>query len=1370
MASDIAENEELTSSDNSTDGMYQQAESIFGAVAPILVSRGWSVFPQTRDRRPGHVNYNGIKWIEEHNLPDKLPTKDALELWVRHCSTLNVAAALGPGSGNTFCVDIDVTEPEANAKFVELADEILGYTPLRRVGRAPKIALFYRYDESDPIVNVARKFVEVMADGSIRSADQGIDIQSRGKAITLYGRHHTTGRYFTYLDKNPLLLSPSELPVVTSEQLKVWLEAVDSYKRFYRSPSTAGTSSMATDWVKMGDVSIPTIRLAAGGTGWVEDETGRVVDGRELFLHTLVFRTVTDVENQGISERLIVDRITEAFLARAEVSGRWNENFVRRQALEKVRRMIVKVSRGDLKVASRNSAVNEEGDVVAVGKSSGPNIDHLNGDLAFLPAAPTADKPYSKRGQWSGNLQAGPEGAAEKRAIKEDRSDDLAKVQIQLKDAFEEFFDDVYRDLADPAMPRVHILKAPPGAGKTSAAIRYIASDPRTKAPHLYRDNNDEVVEGRCPIVFLLPTYANIEELRDRSLNLNLDPTLDDADLAAEAMRMGIVSEDDLEARLEDLRRDAIGADLVTMVYRGKIAAGCQMSEKVQMAMQAGIGTAGFCKADVKDNEGNVDTEYCPHYHECPAIAQRRQIDECDVVFMPHPFISLNIPEELKHVRAVIADERVHHLFLHTTTFSANALQIARKRPKLTRREFDAGLRAEDLLADRNLAASVVLDAIRNQRCPVTALRQQRDEGGQPIGNQLLSSALRVCSSAIQKDGSISPTLSLEEVSELCAQPTGTWIREEHRFWKIIEEAFETEIHRELGADRVRDLETRLANLPPNADATERQKLMMRILEIKAMFRLTDDRRDRRIQFLLTSSDTGSQSELIRISWRTTPNWRGTPILLLDASAEAEIVEKIWSGTEADAMPTEVVEHTIKAPRNIRVIAVVDKTYSNSAIVGRAKQMDDERMQCASVLTKLRQAVSTVSGLYGWNRVVAGANIVVRRAINLDWAGPDNVDWCHFGAMRGLDFAKHHAAAISIGRMEIPVHSVDGLAAALTYDDPMPEEPFDRNGNGLDDDGRPLELPKIVQVVPIRNGQDALIPTPSYLGKWARLIQKQYREEELLQFEGRLRPVYRQGEAPVWFSITSCVPEGVIVDDVICLDDLVGKHSMVWEAVRKASGVLDPQIMRAVDPVSFPSPEAALKALSDIGLTGDDWAKSRFAAGMALYEWKSEGTAGWNRIFGMKYLGNPIEQIASVIRYAYGVENVEVRAIEETANPQGRRRTADRIDLELGDVDDRRDGENRALEDAYYTALMRGTKLSSAPQAGKGMSSLKSISAPTRTLPDMQSKQALDRLWDLIMNREDVAQYDASEQKIAKTNEGPGNSEEAIEPQASMLP
>src|SRR5690606_6310262 len=135
----------------------------------------------------------------------------------------------------------------------------------------------------------------------------------------------------------------------------------------------------------------------------------------------------------------------------------------------------------------------------------------------------------------------------------------------------------------------------------------------------------------------------------------------------------GLIAEGDLDARLAELRRDALDAGLSTMVYRGKIAAGCRMAEIVRMAMEAGIATEAFCrsKGSAKDGE-----ETCVHYVGCPAIAQRAEIARSHVVFMPHAFMSLHVPEELRHARAVIADERVHHLFLHTTTLSATTLMI----------------------------------------------------------------------------------------------------------------------------------------------------------------------------------------------------------------------------------------------------------------------------------------------------------------------------------------------------------------------------------------------------------------------------------------------------------------------------------------------------------------------------------------------------------------------------------------------------------------------------------------------------------------------------------------------------------------------
>ena len=228
------------------------------------------------------------------------------------------------------------------------------------------------------------------------------------------------------------------------------------------------------------------------------------------------------------------------------------------------------------------------------------------------------------------------------------------------------------------------------------------------------------------------------------------------------------------------------------------------------------------------------------------------------------------------------------------------------------------------------------------------------------------------------------------------------------------------------------------------------------------------------------------------------------PLLLLDASAAPEIINKIWLGAE-------VKTHDIMGPLNMKVVGVVNRTFSNASIVGNAGDSETQRILNATSLTKVRQALSAVSSWFGWSRVVAGTSILLRRTINTDWACPTNVDWCHYGAMRGLDFAKHHAAAFSVGRMELPIRTIDGLVAALTYDDETPENPYDIDGTGLTKEGLPLLMPSEMQTLKMRSGEVVELPTPMHPGKWGRLIQKQYREEELLQFVAAFIP-YREGE------------------------------------------------------------------------------------------------------------------------------------------------------------------------------------------------------------------------------------------------------------------
>src|SRR5690606_12681227 len=126
-----------------------------------------------------------------------------------------------------------------------------------------------------------------------------------------------------------------------------------------------------------------------------------------------------------------------------------------------------------------------------------------------------------------------------------------------------------------------------------------------------------------------------------------------------------------------------------------------------------------------------------------------------------------------------VADERIHHLFLHTTTFHLSTLTIPRKKPRLTKREKAKGLQQEDLLMDRNMAADVAKDALDKNECPAAALYKLTTPTG-TTGAMLVKNAMRVCSSAITRETQITPEMTLQEVRELCATPTGHELREEH--------------------------------------------------------------------------------------------------------------------------------------------------------------------------------------------------------------------------------------------------------------------------------------------------------------------------------------------------------------------------------------------------------------------------------------------------------------------------------------------------------------------------------------------------------------------------------------------------------------
>src|SRR5690606_15348599 len=135
--------------------------------------------------------------------------------WADHAPSANTAILLGPVSGNTIALDLDITDADLSLHIQEIAEEVLGLSPLRRVGKNPKIALFYRMEAGVVLPNRSH----FLTDGSGEKTEHQIEVKSRGSMMTAIGLHHESGRMFSWPDQLPTRVGPEAAPIITEEQL-----------------------------------------------------------------------------------------------------------------------------------------------------------------------------------------------------------------------------------------------------------------------------------------------------------------------------------------------------------------------------------------------------------------------------------------------------------------------------------------------------------------------------------------------------------------------------------------------------------------------------------------------------------------------------------------------------------------------------------------------------------------------------------------------------------------------------------------------------------------------------------------------------------------------------------------------------------------------------------------------------------------------------------------------------------------------------------------------------------------------------------------------------------------------------------------------
>jgi hypothetical protein len=126
--------------------------------------------------------------------------------------------------GELVGADIDILDADMARTVEDLALAMLGPTPLRRIGRAPKLLLAYRLAEPQPKTETAEF---IMPDG----AKAQVEVMGKGQQFVSHGVHPDTGQPYSWTSSAPEQVPLNAVPLVTAARIRAFLAAVESILR-----------------------------------------------------------------------------------------------------------------------------------------------------------------------------------------------------------------------------------------------------------------------------------------------------------------------------------------------------------------------------------------------------------------------------------------------------------------------------------------------------------------------------------------------------------------------------------------------------------------------------------------------------------------------------------------------------------------------------------------------------------------------------------------------------------------------------------------------------------------------------------------------------------------------------------------------------------------------------------------------------------------------------------------------------------------------------------------------------------------------------------------------------------------------------------
>ena len=175
----------------------------FSTLAPRLWALGWRGLVPLRPNEKTPA-------IQRWQTYNQGQTEDELKELVEARVGKRAGSGVGVCSGNGLLfLDLDIEIQKALIRAVAIAEDILGITPLHRIGSPPKRVLMYRSDMPGMRRNPRDLAIELYGGG-----------QPATGQVVLYGMHPKTRGPYHYLHQEPLEVPLEQIPEIYEEQVE----------------------------------------------------------------------------------------------------------------------------------------------------------------------------------------------------------------------------------------------------------------------------------------------------------------------------------------------------------------------------------------------------------------------------------------------------------------------------------------------------------------------------------------------------------------------------------------------------------------------------------------------------------------------------------------------------------------------------------------------------------------------------------------------------------------------------------------------------------------------------------------------------------------------------------------------------------------------------------------------------------------------------------------------------------------------------------------------------------------------------------------------------------------------------------------------